>query len=45
MPNEPVGYHHTRLVSSNPDHLGGFRYATSIFAGIESKFGLYFFKK
>lgn len=30
------------IKSSNPNHIGGYQMALSTFAGIESKFGLYF---
>jgi solute carrier family 25 aspartate/glutamate transporter 12/13 len=29
------------MKSTNPDHIGGYQVALPIFAGIESKFGLY----
>lgn len=34
--------HHPQMTTSNPDHIGGFRFATATFTGIETKLGLCF---
>ncbi|XP_022237343.1 calcium-binding mitochondrial carrier protein Aralar1-like isoform X1 [Limulus polyphemus] len=36
-----VPIHPTEQRSDNPDHIGGYKLATAMFAGIESKFGLF----
>uniref|UniRef100_A0A3Q0KMM7 Putative mitochondrial solute carrier n=1 Tax=Schistosoma mansoni TaxID=6183 RepID=A0A3Q0KMM7_SCHMA len=33
---------HTSVFSTNPDHIGGYQYATTTFCGIESRLGLCF---
>ncbi|CAH8570971.1 unnamed protein product [Schistosoma margrebowiei] len=33
---------HTSVIPTNPDHIGGYQYATTTFCGIESRLGLCF---